>query len=255
MTRQLDVDRVLEDWLAEGPSRLPDHAIRATIAQLDDIQQRRSSWLPGSERMTRLILPLAGVAAVLAVAVVALTSLNGGGPGGLAGERFTSQRHAYSVVLADGWTHEERAGTWDLGDFFEANTESGVDYFERIDPADGPPLYLYLSSQPIPAGMTFDEWAALHDAATAEAQPCFARVGSFETATVGGEVARVGVHRCENFGGPLGLAWTTVQTLVAHDGRGYAIYVWPIWKGSAMPSVDDLRAEATDWLYRFEFTK
>ena len=27
MTSELDVDRVLEDWLAEGPSRLPDRVI------------------------------------------------------------------------------------------------------------------------------------------------------------------------------------------------------------------------------------
>lgn len=256
MTRQPDIDRVLEDWLAEGPSHLPDRVIQATVDQLDDIKQRRLLlWLPGSERMNRIILPFTGVAAALIVAVVALISLNGGpGPAGPPGTPYTSVRHAYTVVLPDGWTRDERPGTWSLGEFFDPNTDSGVDYFERLDPEHGPPLYVYLASQPIPAGMTFDEWAATNDAATGEAQPCFEQIGVFEGVDVNDEVGRLGVHRCENYGGPLGQAWTTVQTLVAHAGRGYAIYVWPVWTGSAMPPVSDLRQESTDWLSQFTFT-
>jgi hypothetical protein len=255
MTRQPDSDRVLEDWLAEGPSRLPDRVIRATVDQLDDIQQRRLWWLPRSERMNRILLPVTGVAAALIVAVVGLVSLYGTpGPGGPSGTSYTSDRHAYTVVLPDGWTREELPGTWSLGEFFDPNTDSGLDYFERLEPKHGPPLYVYLSSQPIPAGMNFDQWAATHDTATSEAQPCFEQVGIFERVDVDTEVGRLGVHRCENFGGPLGDAWTTIQVLVAHGGRGYAIYLWPVWTGPAMPPVDDLRRESSDWLSRFSFT-
>jgi hypothetical protein len=253
MTRQPDIDRVLEDWLAEGPSRLPDRVIRATVDQLDDIQQRRLWWLPGSERMHRIILPVTGVAAALIVAVVTLVSLNGSpGPGGPSGTPYTSERHAYTVVLPDGWTREERIGTWNLGDFFDANSGSGVDYFERLDPKYGPSLYVYLSSQDIPAGMTFEAWAATHDAATNGYAPCFELVGSFEDRLVDGETARTGTQRCDDFD-DLG-AWTTVQTLVAHGGRGYAIYLWPVARGSAMPPVGELQREAADWLSLFSFT-
>lgn len=256
MTRRLNVDRILEDWLAEGPSRLPDRVVYETIAQLDEIKQRRPWWLPGSVQMTRIILPITGIAAGLIVAVIALVSLYGGSDvGAPPGVKFISDRHTYSVILPDGWTVEERPGSWELGAFFDANSNSGVDYFERLDPKYGPPLYVYLSDQPIPAGMTFEAWAATHDSATREAQPCFEQIGTFENAIVDGENARVGAHRCEAFGSPLGGAWMTVQTLVGHGGRGYAIYVWPVWTGSAMPPVDELRDEAADWLSRFSFTK
>jgi hypothetical protein len=257
MTPQLDVDRVLEDWLAEGPSRLPDRVLRATVDQLDEIKQRRLWWLPGSERMHRIILPVTGVAAALVVAVVTLVSLNGGpGPGGPPGTPYTSERHAYTVVLPDGWTRDERPGTWGLGTFFEANTPAGVDYFEDLNQDGEVTLFAYLASQSIPDTMTFDAWAAGHDAANAQAVPCFKQQGRFEAATVDGETARVGVHRCDDYEGGFDTrgAWTTVQVLVAHDGLGYAIYFWPgPGPGSDMP-LADLRAMANDWLSRFSFT-
>ena len=252
MTRPLDIDRVLEDWLAEGPSRFPDSAAQATIDRLDDIRQRRPSRLPGSTRMNRLLISATGIAAAVILAVVGFTTYDGGsGFGGPSGTVHTSERHGYSVLLPDGWTVEERSGTWRLGEFFEANTESGVDYFERLDPNDGPPLYLYLSSQPIPAGMTFDAWVATHDAATREAQPCFNLLGPAEDGVVDGEHARIAVHRCETFDA-FG-AWTTVQTMVAHRGRGYAIYLWPTWRGNAMPPPAELKADAARWLAEFRF--
>lgn len=253
MTRPLDIDRVLEDWLAEGPSRFPDTALQATIDRLDDIRQRRPTRLPRSARMNRLILSATGIAAALILAVVGFTSFNGGSRvGGPPGTDHTSERHGYSVFLPEGWTVEERPGTWGLGEFFEANTESGVDYFERLDPNDGPPLYVYLSSQPIPAAMTFDAWVATHDAATRAAQPCFNVLGPTEDGVVDGEHARIVVHGCEDFD-ELG-AWTTVQTMVAHGGRGYAIYAWPVARGDAMPPPDELKVEAARWLSQFRFS-
>jgi hypothetical protein len=101
--------------------------------------------------------------------------------------------------------------------------------------------------------MTFDEWAAIHDAANTRAASCFGLVGAFERRRVGGEIARIGIQRCHDFTGD-GDAWTTVQTVVAHDGRGYAIYVWPGAMGSLMPAESELKAVAADWLARFSFT-
>ena len=255
MTRQPDIDRVLEDWLAEGPSRLPDRVLRATVDQLDDIKQRRLWWLPGSERMHRIILPVTGVAAALIVAVVTLVSLNGSpGPGGPSGTPYTSERHAYTVVLPDGWTVEELPGTWILGTFFDASTNSGVDYFERRDRDQGALLNLYLASQPIPAGMSVDEWIATHDDANDRELPCFDLVETFPTVTVDGEPARQQAHHCETlFGSGDDGALTGIQTLVSHNGRGYAIYVWPEDTGVAMPPLATLQAEAQAWLARLTF--
>lgn len=257
MTRQLDVDRLLEDWLAEGPSRLPDRAVQATIDQLDDIRQRRPSRLPGSQRMHKIIISAAGIAAAAIVAVAAYGSLDRdprtAGPAGVA---FTSERHGYTVTLPENtWRREERPGTWVLGEFFDANSPSGVDYFERLDqtPLRTPTFYVYLASQAIPDGMTFDDWAAVHDAANVRAVPCFGLVGAYEYRSVGGETGRVATQHCNDFTGE-GDAWTTVQTLVAHGGRGYAIYVWPGAMGSLMPAESELQAVAADWLARFSFT-
>jgi hypothetical protein len=72
MNRPADVDRTLESWLAEGPSQLPDRVIDGIVRQLDETKQRRPTWLPGRERMNRMIFALGGVAAVVVVAVVGL---------------------------------------------------------------------------------------------------------------------------------------------------------------------------------------
>jgi hypothetical protein len=253
MNRELDADRVLEDWLAEGPDRFPDHAIRTTIDRLEDISQRKR-LLPGSDRMHRLLLTATGIAAVL-VAAVGLASLNRDGPpAGGPGATHTSQRHGYSVVLPDStWTVEERPGTWSgLANFFDPNSGVGVDYFEDLDADGNPVFYAYLASQPIPAEMTFAEWAAAHDASNARVYPCFEPQGAFTPGSIDGETARSGVWRCEDFEG--GGAWTNVQTLVAHDGRGYAIYLWPVARGDDMPPVAELRATADRWLDSFRFT-
>lgn len=256
MTRQLDMDRVLDDWLAHGPSQLPERAIQETIGRLDDIRQRKPSWLPGSERMNRLVLSATAVAAAIIVAVVALGPINGDPPvGGPPGVTFNSERHGYTVVLpGDSWYREERPGTWELGEFFDANTDSGVDYFEALDSTSGRAAtwYVYLASQEIPDGMSFEEWAASHDAATDGEQPCFQQLGSYERRALNGETARIGTYHCEEFGQEL-VPWTTVQTLVAHRGRGYAIYVWPVQTGPRMPPVPEIQAFADNWLARFSF--
>jgi len=256
MTAQFDADRVLEDWLAQGPSQLPERAIHETIGRLDDVRQRKPSRLPGSDRMHRLVLSASAVAAAVIVAVVALTPPSGGPPlGGPQGIAFTSERHGYTVTLpVNTWRKEERPGTWNIGEFFDANTPSGVDYFEALDatPLRTPTWYVYLASQEIPEGMSFDEWAATHDTTTDGAQPCFKQINSYERRAVDGEIARVSTYRCEEFG-ELQLPWATVQTLVAHRGRGYAIYVWPAGDGSLMPPVPEIQAVAADWLAHFTF--
>ena len=260
MTSELDVDRVLEDWLAQGPSRLPDRVITETTEQLDHIKRRRYVLPPGRERMTRLLIAGTGLAAALVAAVIGFATLTGGDSvGGPDGVTYTSDRHGYSVFLPDGWTVEERPGTWDVGEFFDANSDDGVDYFEDVNDDGIPTLYVYLASQDIPENMSFDEWVARHDVATASEQPCFELLGSHESRPVDGETARVGTYQCADFDGS-GTPYTGVQTLVAHDGRGYAIYVWPAPLPGFQPagweyqSTGDLQAAAEDWLANVEFT-
>jgi hypothetical protein len=69
MTRHLDPDRTLEDWLAEGPSQLPDQAVHHIVRLLDETEQRKPTWLSGIGLMNRIYLSLG--AAVVGVAVLA----------------------------------------------------------------------------------------------------------------------------------------------------------------------------------------
>lgn len=261
MNRQRDIDRVLEDWLAEGPSRMPDRLVSATVDQLDNVQQRKP-WLPWSPTMNRLVTYAAGLAALLVIAVVAWSAL--GGQWGVGDrpspspsltptptESFTSSRHGYTVQLPEGeWTFEEMPGSWAIGEFFDANSESGIDYYERPSAARPPALYAYIASQ-LMAGMSFEDWAATHDAANDVAVPCFDPFGDVESATVDGEPARVIVQHCPNF--DVDNAWTTIQTLFVHGDRGYALYVWPQVQGALMPPPEDLKAESASWLSGFTF--
>lgn len=264
MNQHHTLERELTAWFIEvaGP-RTPDYVddiLRQTVAS----RQRPAwtfpeRWLPVSV-MTRgrlLLRPIpwraVGLVAILAALLAAMVAVYVGSSSRPGGVPFTSDRHTYSILLPDkSWTAVERPGTWRLGDFFEANTDSGVDYFERMDRADGPPLYAYLSSQPIPAGMELQTWIDLNDAANGVAVPCFSVVGTFERRKVDGETARVAAQRCDEFDGAG--AWMTIQTLVAHGGRGYGFYVWPVDRGTAMPSVDVLRAEAGRLLDQLAFT-
>ena len=46
MTRALNVDRVVESWLAEGPSELPRRVIDGILDELDETKPRRLPSLP-----------------------------------------------------------------------------------------------------------------------------------------------------------------------------------------------------------------
>jgi hypothetical protein len=258
VTRPFDIDRVLEDWLADGPSRFPDHAIRETIAGLDTVPQRGRVSLPDPGRVLRSALSFGAVAAVLVVALVSFATLTGWadgfGAGGPAGPTHTSERHRYTVVLPDDtWKVEEQGGSWELAEHFDAGSGAGMDSFEDLDASGEPVLYVWIASQPIPSWMPFEDWVGAHDRANNTAQPCFQPIGPYEQWPVDGEMSRTGTYRCDDFEGPA-IPWMTVQTLVAHGGRGYAIYVWPADQGSEAPSVSDLERESARWLARFSFT-
>ncbi len=77
MTRRLDLDRTLEDWLNQGPSQLPDRAIDGIVRQLDEAKQRRRLWPPRRDFMNRMFLSLGGVGAAVFAAAIAFAFLFG----------------------------------------------------------------------------------------------------------------------------------------------------------------------------------
>ena len=69
MSTQFDFDQLLDSWLADGPSELPDQAVTRIVQSIDD-NERRLSWLPRRETMNRLVIAAGSVAAIVLVAVI-----------------------------------------------------------------------------------------------------------------------------------------------------------------------------------------
>ena len=84
MTRQLDIDRILDGFLAEGTEELADRVLDAALNDIDNTKQRRAWWPPqrAADMNTAVRLAIAA-AAVVVVAIVAFNLLPGSsGPGG-----------------------------------------------------------------------------------------------------------------------------------------------------------------------------
>jgi hypothetical protein len=72
MTRHLEVDRLIEDWMSDLPSRLPDRVVDAVVDELDRTPQWKRFRLPWRDQMNRLVLAAGASAAVVVFAALAL---------------------------------------------------------------------------------------------------------------------------------------------------------------------------------------
>ncbi len=75
MNSETQADRVLESWLAAGPTKLSDRSVAAIVDQLDNVKQRRLFSLPGLRRgfpVDWLAPALGGAAVVVVAAALAL---------------------------------------------------------------------------------------------------------------------------------------------------------------------------------------
>jgi hypothetical protein len=66
-----DIDRVLETWMADGPTAIPDRVVDVVAARIGVQRQRRMWPFPGRTNVNPYLKLAAGLAAVLIVAVVA----------------------------------------------------------------------------------------------------------------------------------------------------------------------------------------
>ena len=78
MNTQLDFDRLLDTWLADGPSELSDRAVSRIVQSIDD-SKRGPTWLPRRETMNRFLVAAGSVAAIALIAVVGIGLVSGGG--------------------------------------------------------------------------------------------------------------------------------------------------------------------------------
>lgn len=70
MNRRSDIDRVMEIWMADGPTAIPDRVVDVVAARIGVQRQRRAWPFPGRTSMTTSIKLVVALAAVLVVAVV-----------------------------------------------------------------------------------------------------------------------------------------------------------------------------------------
>jgi hypothetical protein len=264
LIRQSLARRAEREIAQHAPAKLAFRRLAVRIGDVGDVgdQQQVSVRLNADRertrsgsRMQRLVLN-ASAAAVVVVAVVLALAYLGSGDGQFAqgSPVHESARHGYRLRLPDdSWHVTEQPGEWLQGAFLDAET-AGVDYFDTAAvPPRGDIVYVWLSSQPIPDGMSFEDWLDAQDRVVQNVQPCFVLQGSYEDVRVDGERGRLGAYRCESFAGS-GIPWHTVQLLFEHEGRGYAMYFWPEQEPQA-PPLADIRREALRWLPGFEFTE
>jgi hypothetical protein len=83
MKHRSDIDRVMEVWMADGPTAIPDRVVDVVAARIGVQRQRRAWPFQGRTTVNSFFKLGAAAAAVLVLAVVAWNQLPGGsGPGG-----------------------------------------------------------------------------------------------------------------------------------------------------------------------------
>jgi hypothetical protein len=75
MTRSIDIDQVLDDWLGDGPSRLPDRVVASITADIQHAAPTRRWRLPWRNHVYRNFFALAGAAVIVVVAAGLALSL------------------------------------------------------------------------------------------------------------------------------------------------------------------------------------
>jgi len=81
MTRSIDIDQVLDDWLAEGPRQLPDRVVDSITADIGHAAPTRRWRLPWRNHVYRNYFALAGAAVIVFVAAGLAVSLLANLPG------------------------------------------------------------------------------------------------------------------------------------------------------------------------------
>ena len=79
MTRHLEVDRNIEDWLADLPNSLPDRVVERLVNDLDRTPQWRRFGLPRRDQMNRFVIASGALAAIALIVVIGIRLVPGGG--------------------------------------------------------------------------------------------------------------------------------------------------------------------------------
>ena len=75
MTRDREIERVLEHWLSEGPTQMPDHVFTTVVDRIDRVPQRRLARLMTRFASMSIQLRIAALAAAAMVVVGVLAGV------------------------------------------------------------------------------------------------------------------------------------------------------------------------------------
>lgn len=247
MKQRSDIDRVMEVWMADGPTAIPDRVVDVVAARIG-VQRQRRAW-PFQRRTTMTPIKLiAGLAAALVVAVVGYSLLPGTtGPGAPTTAPTPSAQPTAAVTAAP--SASAKFPTWYTG-----SDGAGI-----LPPGS----VTTLSFMP---GSTFsvpDGWVNSGDAAgyyelfpdTPANQAEFARSGSLAQSILMGPLTSPYFicESVENNGGAT--AAEMVAAVTANDalattglvdvaiggltGKQFDVRLNPDWTGTCPPSPDD----------------
>lgn len=182
MSTNTNFDRIAEAWLAEGPAQLADRVLDAALDEVHLTRQRRRlpvPWrfnpMPNSVRVAA-----AALVGVLVVGVIYLNLPGLTGPGGSPTPSptatvapsdapvatpavFFSERYGYTVGLPAGIHSLPSSEVWRAGVMPCPECEF-LDRFsgqlDGLSPPTDASSFAGIASQPLPDGMSGDEWMA-----------------------------------------------------------------------------------------------
>jgi len=238
-------DSRIAAWLEEDPNSAPDQALETILAAVPSISQRRR--LPVPWRFTRMSTSLRlAAAAVIGVVALGVIYLNLPGRNDVGGPptaapspsttpapsptatpgAYTSRLYGYSVDGLTGWAITPASVQWPDDGLIAANNPQWFDLFIAPD-WEGPNLgWVGVAAQPIPDGMTDDEWLiAYAERQATSGYVCSGPVEDWVEAVVGTLSIRRMDHTCDgrlpNGEDATGLNSTEVVFVV--DSTGYVM--------------------------------
>lgn len=148
--------------------------------------------------------------------------------------RFTSSRYGYSMCMPPDWTATNGPAPW-VAIASNSGEAGAQDAFNAPAPQTS---NITVTSQPLPADMTEDQWFALHSASVPANYPkeCWPSVAAWGDAVVDGHQAALhgGLPQC-NF----------TEVIVVSDGRVYDF--------EASPNPNEIQYQVFDWSQFYAF--
>ncbi len=208
MTGRVDVERVLDAFLAPEADQLPDRVIEASLSEIARTPQRRAlrvPWrFPPMNTFARLATVAAAIVIGLAGAVYLFTPRSNVGPAATPTPAaptntptpsidttgwvaFTSSRHGFTISYPAAWTVAPATEPWPTGVGAEAPGPPSPELDELKDPAGSVTSFVVVS-QPLAGGRTPDAWLTNYEqSAPLMPQACWPAPAAMERITIGGQ--------------------------------------------------------------------